>query len=96
MRAVGIRDLKNKLSHYLRLVQAGEAVLVTDRGSVVAELRPAGQTTQPAAAVDGLAELTRRGEAVTGAPHDPALYDTRPRALPPGHLAELLAEERAE
>ena len=39
MRAVGIRELKNRLSEYLRQVQNGERVLVTDRGRVIAELR---------------------------------------------------------
>jgi antitoxin (DNA-binding transcriptional repressor) of toxin-antitoxin stability system len=39
MRAVAIRELKNRLSAYLREVAAGEVVLVTDRGRVVAELR---------------------------------------------------------
>ena len=39
MRSVGIRELKNRLSEYLRRVRAGEEVLVTDRGEVVAELR---------------------------------------------------------
>ena len=39
---VGTRELKNRLSYYLRLVKAtGEPVFVTDRGAVVAELRPA-------------------------------------------------------
>ncbi len=38
MRSVGIRVLKNKLSEYVRAAAAGEAVLVTDRGQVVAEL----------------------------------------------------------
>jgi antitoxin (DNA-binding transcriptional repressor) of toxin-antitoxin stability system len=36
---VGTKELKNRLSHYLRLVQQGEPVQVTDRGAVVAELR---------------------------------------------------------
>jgi prevent-host-death family protein len=36
---VGTKELKNRLSHYLRLVQQGESVQVTDRGAVVAELR---------------------------------------------------------
>jgi antitoxin (DNA-binding transcriptional repressor) of toxin-antitoxin stability system len=36
---VGTKELKNRLSHYLRLVQQGEPVQVTDRGVVVAELR---------------------------------------------------------
>jgi len=41
MISIGVRDLKNQLSHFLRLVQAGEHVLVTDHGRVVAELRQA-------------------------------------------------------
>lgn len=40
MRSVGIKVLKNKLSHYVRIAAAGETVLVTDRDRVVAELRP--------------------------------------------------------
>lgn len=38
MRAVGIRELKDHLSEYVRLASAGEVVLVTDRDRVVAEL----------------------------------------------------------
>jgi prevent-host-death family protein len=40
MRAAGVRELKSKLSEYLRLVAAGETVLVTDHGRVVAQLAP--------------------------------------------------------
>ena len=40
MRAAGVRDVKNKLSEYLRLVRRGETVLVTDRGQVIAQLAP--------------------------------------------------------
>ncbi|HEV3073255.1 MAG TPA: type II toxin-antitoxin system prevent-host-death family antitoxin, partial [Thermoanaerobaculia bacterium] len=40
MKTVGIRDLKNRLSEYVREVRGGEEILVTDRGQVVAELRP--------------------------------------------------------
>jgi prevent-host-death family protein len=40
MRTVGVRELKNRLSEYLREVRRGESVLVTDRGKVVAELSP--------------------------------------------------------
>ena len=39
---VGVRDLKNQLSRYLRKVRQGETVVVTDRGDVVARLIPAG------------------------------------------------------
>lgn len=97
MRAVGIRELKNKLSEYVRLVEAGESVLVTDRGTVVAELRPAGSTTQPLvdSLADALSGLVRSGLAVPGAPHDPDLYEEQPRALPEGELERLLEEERS-
>ena len=43
MKVAGIRDLKSRLSHYLRLVGNGDVVLVTDRGAVVAQLGPAPQ-----------------------------------------------------
>ncbi len=44
MRAVGIRELKDRLSEYVRLAAGGEVVLVTDRDRVVAELAPPGAT----------------------------------------------------
>ena len=40
MKTVGLRELKNRLSEYIRQVRSGEGVLVTDRGQVVAELAP--------------------------------------------------------
>jgi len=40
MKVAGIRELKNKLSQYLRMVAEGEVVLVSDRGEVVAQLAP--------------------------------------------------------
>ncbi len=99
MRAVGIRELKDRLSHYVRLVESGESVLVTDRGSVVAELRPPGSPgarpeVDPQAT--RLAELARKGRAVLAAPHDPELYGARDAVLPAGSVARLLAVERGE
>ena len=38
---IGTRELKNRLSHYLRQIrESREPIYVTDRGEVVAELRP--------------------------------------------------------
>jgi prevent-host-death family protein len=48
MRAAGIREIKNRLSEYLRLVAEGETVLVTDRGRVVAQLAPPPVAAAPA------------------------------------------------
>lgn len=50
MRAVGVKQLKNRLSEFLRLVRAGEVVLVTDREVVIAELRPPESTSIPSEA----------------------------------------------
>src|SRR2546428_8384457 len=43
MQTLGLRELKNRLSQYIRRVRDGQLVIVTDRGQVVAELRPPGE-----------------------------------------------------
>ena len=53
MRAVGIRQLKDRLSEYVRLAAAGETLLVTDRGRVAAALRPP-QLARPARPLDAV------------------------------------------
>ena len=68
MKTVGIRELKNSLSAYVRAARKGETVVVTDRGEVVARLMP------PEAAKKDehpFAEMARRGEARIGKPLDP-------------------------
>ena len=37
---VAVRDLKNRLSEYLRRVQSGEEVVITSRGRPIAQLGP--------------------------------------------------------
>lgn len=96
MRAVGIRELKNKLSEYLRIVRAGETVFVTDRGKVVAELTPPGEGGGPSHLSPGLAELVRKGRATPGSPRDASVYRSLPRLCPEGTAQRLLDEERGE
>ena len=79
MKSVGVRELKNRLSEYLRDVRAGERVLVTDRGEVVAELAPPGQGRPEADVPAALLVLARRGLATLGAPGDSTLYPRLPR-----------------
>lgn len=43
MPTVGIRELKDKLSHYLKRVERGEWIAITNRGKVIALLTPAGR-----------------------------------------------------
>ncbi|MBW3535141.1 MAG: type II toxin-antitoxin system prevent-host-death family antitoxin [Gemmatimonadetes bacterium] len=94
MRTVGIRELKNKLSHYIRLVEAGESVLITDRGTVVAEMAPPGATTRLPEPAAGLEALVREGRAAGGGSHEPELYRPRAPALSAGSSKDLLDAER--
>jgi prevent-host-death family protein len=56
MKAVNVAELKNRLSHYLRMVRRGEPILVRDRDRVIARIEPAGD--QARAAGDEAAQLT--------------------------------------
>jgi antitoxin (DNA-binding transcriptional repressor) of toxin-antitoxin stability system len=93
MRAVGVRELKNKLSEYLRLVGAGEEILVTDHGRVVAEIRRPGIASVNPTGVDLLVE---RGLARPGGPNSADLYPRLEPCGPEGLSRRLLDEERGE
>lgn len=62
MRAVGIKELNNRLSEYVRLAESGETVLVTNRDRIVAEIGPPRETGNPLADNPRLAEMVRKGE----------------------------------
>lgn len=66
MKAVGIKALKNELSHYLRLVREGEHIFITDRDEIVAELRqPSMSYVGTVSKFDSfMADLVRKGEGV--------------------------------
>jgi antitoxin (DNA-binding transcriptional repressor) of toxin-antitoxin stability system len=96
MKAVGIRELKNRLSRYVDEVRKGEVILVTDRNVVVAELRP---PSAPAALTGhpGLDRMIARGEVRAGKPHDPEIYRRRiGDPLPAGTAQAILDELRRD
>jgi antitoxin (DNA-binding transcriptional repressor) of toxin-antitoxin stability system len=96
MKTVGIRELKNRLSEYLREVRSGESLLVTDRGEVVAEFSPPGRGQADDSVPAGLLALARRGIATLGASGDAALNKALPRKRRGKRTAaQLLDEERA-
>ena len=43
---VGMRELKSKLSEYLRRVKKGQTIIVTERGKVIAQIGPAKQSVE--------------------------------------------------
>src|SRR5579875_621632 len=95
MLTVGIRELKNRLSEYIRRVGAGENVLVTDRGQVVAEISARGQRALESPVPAGLAALARWGLATLGSGGDGSVYRELPRRRRGRHgAARLLDEER--
>lgn len=62
MSIVNVSELKNRLSHYLRLVREGETVIVRDRERVIARIQPAGaHSATRTDDSDWLDELERRG-----------------------------------
>lgn len=96
MRTTGIRELKDRLSEYVRLAASGETVLVTDRGKVVAELRRPGAPSSSQDLPAGLRRLVEAGLAVPGGPNDASLYPDLRSRVPAGTARRLLDEERAE
>jgi prevent-host-death family protein len=91
----GIRELKDNLSRYIRRIEAGERILVTAHGRVVAELVPPGQGVR--------ASLQSRWEELIAAgilhppvePGDP-FEDWPDIRLPPGTAAALIDSDRGE
>jgi len=98
MRTVGIRELKAKLSLYLRHARRGEVVLVTDRGKVVAEIRPS--AGKPDAGKDdelaGLRILIDQGLVREGGPTDPSAYRVSPLKTPDGTAQRIIDEDRED
>jgi prevent-host-death family protein len=96
MKSVGLRELKNRLSEYVREVRSGEAMLVTDRGEVVAELTPPGRVGDEAGVPWMLASLAKKGQLTLGISNNAAAYPKLSRLLKRRRAAELLNEERGQ
>lgn len=100
MVAVGIKELKAKLSEYVRAANAGETILVTDRGDVVAVLSPASDFARPRdlASVEARLAAAEREGWVTRARLPKKGWRWRPRSLglPAGTADRILAELRQD
>jgi prevent-host-death family protein len=83
---VGVRELKNALSSYLRRVRQGETVVVTDRGVPVARVIPAGVPEQ-------IAKLMAEGRVSWSGKKFDAPQRV-PRLTPGPPLSDYIAEDR--
>ncbi len=93
MITVAIKELKNKLSAYLRDVAQGEIVLVTDRGRVVAELRQPSYTGIAGPEESALERLAKEGFLERGLPQNKSAYRPSP-LLVAVNTQSLLDDER--
>jgi len=89
---VGVRELRQNLSRWLRRVENGESFEVTDRGRPVAELRPVAGGRD-----DLIAKLVREGRIARVATRDLSDLPPPPKA-PPGvrPLSAILDELRED
>ena len=84
MSRVGIRELRDHLSQYLERVQAGEEVVVTDRGRAIARVVPLnGESTLDRLIREGLVTPPRR-------PKGPAPMPVKTA----GTVSDLISEQR--
>lgn len=61
MSTVGVKDLRNHLTAYLRQAKKGKEVVVTERGKPIALLQPIQSATQPISLEARLAKLAAQG-----------------------------------
>ncbi|MBI1735127.1 MAG: type II toxin-antitoxin system Phd/YefM family antitoxin [Candidatus Rokubacteria bacterium] len=61
MSTVGVRELKNRLTHYLGRAKRGEEVIVTERGKPVAILQSLRTIERPTSIEARLAKLAASG-----------------------------------
>jgi len=95
MRAVGLKELKNRLSEYVRIASRGERVLVTNRDRVVAELVPPEAGRALTLADAALADLVRNG--ILSPPLDRSMHLSEPeRRLPLSTVLADLSRDRED
>ncbi len=92
MRSVTVEALENELEEYLGIAAAGEVVLVTRGGRIVAELTPPQEGWSVQAADVLLADALRNGWITPRT----APFDGPPPSLPVAPTAETLRELDAD
>jgi prevent-host-death family protein len=92
MSAVGVKELKNRLTHYLRLTKAGEEVIVTERGKPIALLQPIQTAANVRSLESRIAQLAAQG--VLAAPQRPPLKRVRRVKVGGPPLSHIILEDR--
>lgn len=83
-----VRDLKSRLSHFLRLTKAGESVVITERGIAIGRIVPIGKgLTERLAAMQEAGQVQWSGRKL-------AIMKPPARVRGKRTVAELLVEDR--
>ena len=95
---VGVKELKARLSEYLRAVKRGEVVIVTERDQVIAELRRPSRERDPDATLrERLAALAATGDVSPPRRRRRGFrWTSRGLRLPRGTAARILDELRSD
>ena len=98
MKSVGIKQLKARLSHYVRIARSGESVLVTDRDEVVAELGPVRHQLPEAGSVEEVLDRLASEGKVTRASEEKRgwSWSPKPLGLPEETVTTLLEDLRRD
>ncbi len=92
MGAVGVRELKNRLTYYLGRARKGEEVIVTERGRPVAVLKSLQHLDRSAALETRLARLAALG--IVTLPTRKALGRARPLRISGPAVSRAILEDR--
>jgi prevent-host-death family protein len=92
MATVGIRDLKNRLTYFLRLTRKGEEIIVTDRGEPIALIQSIEQAPISRQKESRLAQLAAQGKVIL--PTAPRRKRLKPVSYRGPSLADAILEDR--
>ena len=92
MGTVGIRELKNRLTYYLRRTTQGEELVVTDRGRPIALLQPMRSPRHVESLEARLAQLSAQGR--VAAPDRKPLSRLRPVKMTGKPMSQFILEDR--
>ena len=95
-KTVGIKDLKNNLSAYLREVRQGTRVFVSDRGEIVAEIHEPGAVYATEADSNPVLAAWAREGIVTLPTSKKTPTPKSPIRLPDGTAARIIDENRRD
>ena len=92
MGTVGVRELKNRLTYYLRQAKQGEELVVTDRGRPIALLQPMRSARQVESLEARLAQLAAQGRVAL--PDRKPLSRLRPVKVSGKSMSQTILEDR--